>query len=122
MDVNPICNAPLLFQISPKLTANFVRQKLWPTWPQPEDRQKRIKKIGAKLAPIYEALKSLQMKTVTAPGWRGRRKKKQAQVERQLADRSETDLLAKVAQLRAAMLIYGNSSGGTQNDADRTST
>ncbi len=35
--------------------------------------------------------------------WRGRRKKKQAQVEQQLAGRSETELLAEVAQLRAAL-------------------
>ena len=39
----------------------------------------------------------------TLYGWRGRRKKKQDGLEQELAGRSEADLMAKNAQLRAAL-------------------
>ncbi len=65
-----------------------------------EDRQEALKladEIGT------AAARRLGINEDTLYCWRGRRKKKQAQVEQQLAGRSETELLAEVAQLRAAL-------------------
>ncbi len=66
-----------------------------------EERQEALKladEIGT-----AAAARRLGINEDTLYSWRGRRKKKQAQVEQQLAGRSEADLLAEVAQLRAAL-------------------
>lgn len=49
------------------------------------------------------AARRLGINEDTLYGWRGRRKKKQTQLEQQLAGRSEADLLAENTQLRAAL-------------------
>lgn len=67
----------------------------------PEERQEALKladEIGA-----AAAARRLGINEDTLYGWKGRRKKKQSQLEQQLAGRSETDLLAENAQLRAAL-------------------
>ena len=49
------------------------------------------------------AVRRLGINVDTLYGWRGRRKKKQDGLEQELAGRSEADLMAKNAQLRAAL-------------------
>ena len=49
------------------------------------------------------AARRLGINVDTLYGWRGRRKKKQDGLEQELAGRSEADLMAENAQLRAAL-------------------
>lgn len=49
------------------------------------------------------AARRLGINVDTLYGWRGRRKKKQDGLEQELASRSEADLMAENAQLRAAL-------------------
>ena len=49
------------------------------------------------------AVRRLGINVDTLYGWRGRRKKKQDRLEQELAGRSEADLMAENAQLRAAL-------------------
>ena len=49
------------------------------------------------------AARRLGINVDTLYGWRGRRKKKQDRLEQELAGRSEADLMAENAQLRAAL-------------------
>lgn len=66
-----------------------------------EERQEALKladEIGT-----AAAARRLGINVDTLYGWRGRRKKKQTQLEQQLAGRNEEDLLAENAQLRAAL-------------------
>ena len=66
-----------------------------------EERQEALKladEIGT-----AAAARRLGINADTLYGWRGRRKKKQERLEEQLAGRSEVDLTAEIAQLRAAL-------------------
>lgn len=66
-----------------------------------EERQEALKladEIGTSAA-----ARRLGINVDTLYGWRGRRKKKQERLEEQLAGRSEADLIAENAQLRAAL-------------------
>lgn len=66
-----------------------------------EERQEALKladEIGT-----AAAARRLGINVDTLYGWRGRRKKKQEWLEEQLAGRSEADLTAEIAQLRAAL-------------------
>lgn len=67
----------------------------------PEERHEALKLADE--IDTAAAARRLGINEDTLYGWKGRRKKKQAQLEQQLAGRSETDLLAEVAQLRAAL-------------------